>query len=314
MPLACISVDLDSLHHYCRIYGMAESVLDGRARALIYEAAVPRFLDLFAELAVPGTFFAIGEDLGDESAKAALRKAHAAGVEIANHTFHHDYALTRRTPEAIADDVRRGAEAIREAIGTAQVGFRAPGYTLNGPLYRALEQDGYLYDSSTFPAAPYYAVKATVMGALAAIGRPSRAILDSPRVLTAPRVPYWPDRLAPYRRGDGSVLEIPIATSAARVPFYGTLAVSLGAALVRPLYLGARGTPLLNFELHAVDILGAGDGIPSELVSHQRDLGIEREVKGSRLRDVFRWIKADFEVVTLADGARRIGAQGAPLV
>ena len=79
--------------------------------------------------------------------------------------------------------------------GRPPQGFRAPGYTLTGALLRALDAQGYRYDASAFPAAPYWAVKATVMGALAALGRESRAILDRPKVLTAPRLPYWPAAL-----------------------------------------------------------------------------------------------------------------------
>ena len=40
MGLGCVSVDLDSLVHYCRIHGLPESVLDGsHARTLVYDVA-----------------------------------------------------------------------------------------------------------------------------------------------------------------------------------------------------------------------------------------------------------------------------------
>src|SRR4051812_10049872 len=134
--LACISVDLDSLQHYCRIYGLSEGVLDARARGLIYTAAVPRFLELFAELDLPGTFFAIGEDLQDERCARALAQAHQRGVEIGNHTQRHDYALSRRSPALIAADIAQGAQAIFQVLGRAPEGFRAPGYTLSAALYQ----------------------------------------------------------------------------------------------------------------------------------------------------------------------------------
>jgi hypothetical protein len=307
MTLASISVDLDSLPHYCRIHGLPETLLDESARRLAYAIAVPRYLALLADLQVPATFFAIGEDLADPQAAAALKDARGRGVEVGNHTFSHDYALTRLPPEAMALEVRRGSEAIAEAVGAPPVGFRAPGYTLNAALYRVLEDDGYLYDSSVFPAAPYYAVKAAVMGALALARRPSRAILDTPRVLAAPGTPYRPDSAQPYRRGDGQVLELPMTTTVVgRAPFYGTLAAALPRPLVRATYWAARRTPLFNFELHAVDVLGAEDGIPAELVRRQRDLGVPHTHKLARLRDVLGWLKEDFEVVTLAEAARRM--------
>ncbi len=306
--LASISVDLDSLHHYCRIHGLDEALLDERARRLVYEVAVPRFLALFAELGCAGTFFAIGEDLEDEAARKALAAARAAGVEVGNHSFSHDYALSRRTPEQMEEELARGEDAIAEATGTRPVGFRAPGYTLSAPLYAALCRRGYLYDSSTFPAAPYYAAKALVMGALAAVGRPSKAVLDSPRVLAAPVRPYFPSVTAPYRRGDGAVLELPITCApVTRLPFIGTFAVMAPRAAVRAAYFTLQGEPLFNFELHAVDVLSVEDGIPPELAARQRDLRIPAAAKQARLREVFSWLARDFELVTLADAARRLG-------
>jgi peptidoglycan/xylan/chitin deacetylase (PgdA/CDA1 family) len=305
--LASISVDLDSLHHYCRIHGLPESVLDSQARGLVYSTAVPRFRELLRALGTPGTFFAIGEDLvAAAQAAAALREAHAEGIEVGNHSFSHDYALTRRAPEAIREELVRGEEAILAATGTRPVGFRAPGYTLNSALYAATVERGYLYGSSTFPAAPYYAAKAAVMGALAVAGRPSRSILDSPRVLLAPRAPYRPDPAQPYRRGMGAVVELPMAvTPGVRLPFIGTFAVSLPLAAVRAAWRACRGDAFFNFELHAVDVLDAADGIPPELVRQQRDLRVSSARKMERLAEVFRWLRTDCDVVTLSVAARQ---------
>jgi len=305
VPHACISVDLDSLPHYCRIHGLPESLLDERARALVYEKAVPRFLELLVEARLVGTFFAIGEDLSRAQAGSALRAACAVGVEVGNHSFHHDYLLSRQTPEEIARDVMRGEEAIREAIGQVPVGFRAPGYALSPALYAALCARPYLYDSSTFPAAPYYVAKAAVMGALSLVGHPSRSMLDSPRVLLAPRRPYRPDAASPYREGDGAVLELPIATAPfTRVPFIGTFAVWMPRPLVRATYRSMRGMDFFNFELHGVDLLDVTDGIPEALAHRQRDLFIPVSQKRARLREVFRWLSSDHDVVTLAQAAR----------
>ncbi|ADO70510.1 polysaccharide deacetylase family protein [Stigmatella aurantiaca] len=305
--LASISVDLDSLHHYCRIHGLPETVLDARARGLVYAKAVPRFRELWGALGVPGTFFAIGEDLADAGAAEALRQAQAAGVEIANHSFSHDYALSRRAPESIHEDLARGEQAILAATGTRPVGFRAPGYTLNAALYAATAARGYRYGSSAFPAAPYYAAKATVMGALALAGRPSRSVLDSPRVLLAPREPYRPDPRQPYRRGTGTVVELPMTvTPGARFPFIGTFAATLPMSFIRAAYLACRGSALFNFELHAVDVLDATDGIPAELVRQQRDLQVPAARKMERLATLFRWLKADADTVTLREAAERL--------
>lgn len=303
--LASISVDLDSLPHYCRIHGLPETLLDDRARRLVYQVAIPRFLRLFERLGVAGTFFAVGDDLEDAGNVAQLRRAHQAGVEIGNHTYSHDYAVSRRPKAEIDAEVARGEERISEAVGERPRGFRAPGYTLSPDLYSVLCERGYLYDSSTFPAVPYYAAKAAVMGALKVAGRPSKAILDSPRVLGAPRQPYRPDPKDPYSRGEGPVIELPIAVAPlTRIPFIGTLVATVPSAILRPGYLSLRGEPHLNFELHGVDVLGFDDGLPGPLLRQQRDLRVHSSTKMARLDRVFGWIRRDFDVVTLAQAAR----------
>ncbi|RKH09136.1 polysaccharide deacetylase [Corallococcus praedator] len=308
--LASISVDLDSLPHYCRIHGLPESLLDDRARTLIHRVAVPRFRDLLASVGVPGTFFAIGEDLeADPGAAAGMRQSHAAGIEVASHSHAHDYALTRRGADAIAEDLARADAAILKATGVRPCGFRAPGYTLNADLYAATVVQGYTYGSSAFPAAPYYAAKAAVMGALAALGRPSRSVLDTPRVLLAPRVPYRPDPAQPYRRGTGAVVELPMTvTPVVRFPFIGTFATTLPRGTMRAAYRACRADAFFNFELHGVDVLDAADGIPPELVRQQRDLRVSAAKKQERLRSIFQWLKEDFDVVTLRDAAGQLSA------
>jgi peptidoglycan/xylan/chitin deacetylase (PgdA/CDA1 family) len=73
--LACVSVDLDSLVHYCRLYGLPENELSPEARRLVYREAVGRYLDLFEETGARATFFAVGEELSDLPSAAALRAA-----------------------------------------------------------------------------------------------------------------------------------------------------------------------------------------------------------------------------------------------
>ncbi len=304
---ASISVDLDSLHHYCRIHSLPESLLDERSRRLVHEVAVPRYLELFRELGAPGTFFVIGEDVAQPGAAEALAQSHREGVELGNHSFSHDYALSRRTPDEIDRELSRGEDAIFDAVGERPVGFRAPGYTLTPALHEALQRRGYRYDSSAFSAVPYWTAKALVMGALAVTGKPSRAVLDSPRVLLAPTRPYFPSRTQPYARGDADVLQLPITCApVTRFPFIGTFAVTLPRPAVRALYATLRREPLFNFELHAVDVLSVEDGIPRALAQRQRDLFVPVRQKLERLREVFSWLRDDYALMPLRDAAERL--------
>jgi len=307
-PLACVSLDLDSLPHYCRIHGLPESLLPEPALDLVYAVALPRFLELCAGLSIPPALFAVGEDLGREACARALLEAHRSGTEIGNHTFRHDYALARRAPEEIRRDVEQGESAIREVTSARPAGFRAPGYTLSAALYRVLVDREYRYDSSVFPAAPYWAAKAAVMGGMRLLGRRSGAVLDTPRVLLAPRQPYRPDPNSPYARGGGPVLELPVATAGIlRFPFIGTFAATLPTRAARALYLTARRQPFFNFELHGIDLLDEADGVPRALARAQRDARVPQALKRARLREVLGWIKDDYRMMTLAGAAEVAG-------
>lgn len=308
--LAAISVDLDSLPHYCRIHGLPETLLDERARGLVATHAVPRLLELFEAAGTPATFFVIGSDLAEPRLVSALKAARSAGVELASHSFSHDYALSRQSFEACLADLTRAEEQLLALVGVRPVGFRAPGYTLSPALLQAAIARGYTYDSSTFPAAPYYLAKASVMGALALLGRPSRAILDTPAVLLAPRVPYRPDGLSPYARGKAGLLELPMTvTPWTRLPCIGTFAVAAPLRLVTAAFDACAQDRLFNFELHALDVLDESDGIPPQLVAQQRDAGIPASKKLARLAGLFARLGEGRERVTLAQAASRLSSE-----
>ncbi|MBI3182529.1 MAG: polysaccharide deacetylase family protein [Myxococcales bacterium] len=307
--LASVTVDLDSLGCYCRIHGLPEGLAGREGRLVVYRRAVERLTELFSRRGVRPTYFAVGEDLEDVEARPALVEARAAGAEVASHSYAHDYALSRGSEQAIAADLARAEEAIGSAMGEGPVGFRAPGYALSAALMRAVVARGYRYDSSVFPAAPYYLAKASVMGVMRALGRRSGAILDRPGVLWAPREPYRPDLEDPYRRGSAPLIELPITVSrVARLPLLGTLVVMAPRAVVRAMVVGLRRERFLNLELHGIDVLDADDGIPAELLARQRELSILRAAKVERLGELIDWLKEDFELVTLAEASARLGS------
>ncbi len=80
-----VSVDIDSVAHYLALYGESIDAPDAAAlTAQTYEDGVGRFLDLFAELGVAATFFAVGQDLDVPAAARLLRRAAPAGPALAN--------------------------------------------------------------------------------------------------------------------------------------------------------------------------------------------------------------------------------------
>lgn len=303
MRLAALSVDLDEVPCYAAIHGL--SVPSGSEHA-IYDRAVARLSRLFGEEQIPATFFAIGADLGRPENVATLRTLHAAGHEIASHSQSHLYDLSRRDDATIEREIVRAEEAIERAVGERPVGFRAPGYTINDQVLGHLQTRGYAYDSSVFPCPTYYGLKVSAIGAIALRGRTSKSIVDDPRVLTAPADPY---RIGtPYmRRGEG-LLELPIGvTRGVRLPYIGTFVTLGGEMAARALTHGIVGRPLVNLELHGIDLSDAIDDGLGWLAPHQLDLKRRAVEKEAALRAAITTLRdAGYAFVTLREAARAL--------
>ena len=229
LRLAAISIDLDEVPRYAAIHGIPGPA--GTSAHAVYDRCVPRLTQWLEDESIRATFFAIGEDLVRGDNRHTIAALHDAGHEIANHSYHHRYDLTRRALTEIREDIERGADAIEGACGTRPTGFRAPGYTVTDALFSALDVAGVEYDSSVFPCPSYYAAKVAALAAMRLRGRASASIVDTPAVLQAPREPYRIGR--PYwRRGDG-LLELPIGVTPLQLPYIGTSLILGGERIGR---------------------------------------------------------------------------------
>jgi peptidoglycan/xylan/chitin deacetylase (PgdA/CDA1 family) len=300
MRLCAVSVDLDEIPNYFAIHGLAPPT--GPEKSLVYDVAARRLAELAADVGVPLTFFAIGADLARPESAARLRAAHATGHEIANHTLDHRYDLVRAGRSEIRRQVVEGAVAIERVTGARPSGFRAPGYTITDEVVDVLVEAGVTYDSSVFPCPAYWAAKAVKIGAIALAGRSSRSIVDTPAVLAAPSRPYRLGR--PYwRRGHG-LLELPVqVTRGLRLPFFGTSVTLSGPRVARWLARMCTGEPLVNLELHGIDVLDAADGLEA-LRAHQPDVRVTKERKLESLRAALGELRAaGYSFVTLREAA-----------
>ncbi len=314
--LCAVSVDLDEIHHYFAIHGLPAPPVTlgdpervpqtppGGAHAG-YDVALPRIGAFAAARSLPVTLFAVGEDLDREASARALQALVAQGHAVENHSQHHRYDLTRLSPEEIAREVREGADAIARVTGRRPEGFRAPGYTVSDALFDGLEAEGVRFDSSVFPCPPYYLAKAAAMGGMRLRGRTSRSILDTPRVLGAPRRPYRPGRRW-YQRGERPFVELPVqVTPFLGLPFFGTSIGLGGPAVARALARQCAGEPLVDLELHLIDFLDASDGLEG-LLGHQPELRVplarRLDALGAALDELAR---AGYAFVLLAEAAGR---------
>ena len=297
-----LTLDLDGPAEYAGIHGLANA--DGNP-LLMYGGPLARFVELCAAIGAKGTLFAIGRDARDEAA-TALRKCAALGFEVGNHSFEHDYALSRRTLPEICGELRHAQTSLADAVGVPPVGMRAPGYNLSPTVLDAAEEVGFAYDSSVLPSPSYYAAKAGVLALYRLTGRTSTSILGSPSLALAPRAPYRPG-LNPWTSGDRHLVELPIAVATpARLPVTGASLLltppSLRALLVRSL---ARETVLV-INLHAIELADPeADGLPTEIVRRQPELRRSLSERQQVLREVLGQLASGREILTCAEIAKR---------
>ncbi|MDP9036766.1 MAG: polysaccharide deacetylase family protein [Myxococcota bacterium] len=301
MRLCAVSVDLDEIPNYFAIHGLPEP--SGPERSLVYDVALDRLAAFARDLSIPLTLFAIGSDLVRPEAAAKLRAAREAGFEIANHSLDHRYDLVRLGRSEIRRQIHEGASAIKRATGASPAGFRAPGYTTSDEVLDVLRELAMAYDSSVFPCPIYWTAKAAKIGLIAASGRASRSIIDSPAVLLAPTGPYRVGR--PYWRRGSGLIELPIqVTRGARLPFFGTAVTMAGPRRARLLCRMCVGEQLVNLELHGIDVLAADDGLQA-LRAHQVDVRVPRARKLDALAAVIQELRqARYSFVTLEEAAR----------
>ncbi len=298
MRLCSVSVDLDEIACYARIHG-----LSGLESHAVYDVALARLARFAADLELPLTLFVIGRDLARAENVQALRRLVGAGHELGNHSLDHFYDLTRRDRREQSEQVAGASDRMQSLLGVRPTGFRAPGYTVTDELLRAVREAGLSYDSSVFPCPPYYAAKAARLLLMKLRGRSSRAILDSPRVLTAPTSPY---RLGePYYVAGAGLLELPIQVAGpVRFPFIGTSLTLLGVSAARLLTRTLLGASFVNLELHGLDFLDRRD-VPSELHAVQPDLRIPVAQKLETLGAVLELLREHrYAAVRLDEAAR----------
>ena len=268
----CVSVDVDEIHHYAAIHGLKEA----SCPRLAYELALDRLMLFADELDIKINFFVVASDLHHEASLNKLLEVLDRGHELGNHSLDHRYDFSRLDEAAMFHQIEGAQQIFEEKLGRRALGFRAPGYVINDKLYPLLKRAGHRYDSSVFPCPSYYSAKLAAIGLKALKGKRSHSIAQNPSMLLAPTQPYWAKNPY-YRRAKGpedGFLEIPICvTRGIRLPFIGTMITLFGGERLPRLMPCVIGQPLVNLELHAIDVLDCYDGLDF-LKGQQPDISI----------------------------------------
>lgn len=90
-------------------------------------------LDLLDKYQVRASFFLIGDNINDESAKS-VKRAYDMGCEINNHSKTHSY-MDKMEAEDIQAEVQYVSDKVKEITGEPTKFFRPPYIAVNGTMY-----------------------------------------------------------------------------------------------------------------------------------------------------------------------------------
>ncbi len=285
-PYAIFSCDLDTVDRHLQGYGIEDVPACDR----IYRTAVPRLLELFDELRVPGVLFVIGRDAGSE--RALWRRAVGAGHEIASHSLTHTQPFSSLDDERLQTEIAESRGRLSEASGADVIGFRAPAWDVTGRVLSVVAASGYRYDASIFPT------PVLVASRLAAYRRSAEKVSIFSMNLFghafAPTVPHRPTATG------GTLMEFPISvTRWLRLPLYHTFTYFVPTWLfARGLRSALRSGRPLCYEFHAADLLDlATDDVDPRMDRHP-GMKVPLATKRAALRDILATIARERRVVT----------------
>ena len=237
-----ISVDVDLLPYYYNFHpdNLAKTENDPLANH-----ALPKLLELFAELHIKATLFVIGETAAAN--KAFWQQAVQAGHELASHSHTHVLSFHLLTRQQKQDEIERSKKTIEDLTGAAVEGFRAPGYNIDAELLDVLVESGYKYDSSLYPG---WFVPLSKL-AVSLLNRNFKTFNTSSIHWTYRRVKNTP---FVWELPAGRLLEIPLPTTSFKMPFYGTFHLNVPRVFYKSeLSWLSRHSEVVTYELHPVE-------------------------------------------------------------
>lgn len=256
MRLACLSVDVDSVSSHLEGYGFDRPEDDGAA----YRLAIPRALELFADLGVQATFFLIAAEAASHT--EVVRRIVEAGHEVGSHSMTHPLPFADLGPEETRRQIVESKQLLEDLAGERIVGFRAPSWDAGDGLLEAVARAGYSYDASSYPSILLPLLRRSI-AARSASGRVRTTASAWNGVFATPH----PHRVM---TDAGAIWEVPVGTTpVARLPYYHTLRYLVPGPVFRGVGRWARMRPgPLSYQMHAADFLSIADGLDERIRRH----------------------------------------------
>ncbi len=306
-PVASISLDADNLWSYLKTHGDVQ----WERRPSYLPVLTERLLDVWGAHSIRGTVFVVGFDAARDDGADLVARAHAAGHEVANHSFEHEPWLHLYSHDQLEDDLARTERSIIAAGAPSPRGFRGPGYSLSPELLDILAQRGYAYDATSLPTwigplARAYYLRSTPMSAQ---DREQRGgLFGSARDGLGPNSPFR------WSTGAEGLVELPVTVfPGLRVPFHVSYVLhlySLSPAIARTYLRTALTTCRLlgrgpSILLHPLDLLDATEAPGLEFFP---GMGLEAKEKRRVVDYLLALLSAAFDVRPTGEHARLAGS------
>lgn len=149
-PVHCLTFDVEEHFQVNAFDSEARRRSWGTSESRV-ERSTEKLLALLERHRYRATFFVLGW-IAERHASLVQRIA-AAGHEVASHGYGHEI-ITRLSPDAFREDVRKAKKILEDVIGAPIYGYRAPSFTIMPDTAWALEvlaQEGHRWDSSVVP-------------------------------------------------------------------------------------------------------------------------------------------------------------------
>lgn len=172
----------------------------------VLEEGMPILLDIYQKYNVKSTFYFVGDMA--EKFPQVVKMIVPYGHEVASHGWTHevDEAFDVLPYKKQVEHLSRSKKLLEDLSGQEVISFRAPALRVNEHTPVALAEAGYLTDSSV--ASQRFDMFLSFGG------------MKKLNWLTAPRLPYRTDPNNLFKKGNGTIAEIPL--TAMLFPFVGT--------------------------------------------------------------------------------------------
>ena len=209
----------------------------------VWKEGLPLLLDLYDKYGVKATFFYIANYA--KQYPEIIKIVQERGHEIACHglTHRHDKAFDVMPYEEQLEHLSTAKKRLEDIAGEEVVSFRAPALRVSFDTPRALIEAGFKYDSSVAPQR---------MDMFMSLGSKNKL-----QWFGAPRTPYHTDENNLARKGNSSIIEVPVSSFV--VPYIGTfmrISPFLNSLTRRLLYLETQNTNKpINFLIHPNEVI-----------------------------------------------------------